>query len=245
MNQLTTNVKEYWNDNQLQIISNTIAPGLSAQELCLFGHICNRTKLDPFAKQIYAMKHGGRFTTIISIDGFRLIAERTGKYAPGKDTEFLYDKNEKLVGAKVFVKKLSQDGTWHEISATALLSEYSTGKANWVKMPHVMIEKCAEARALRRAFPADFSGLYGEEEMQQANVSELKEETITDDEYQKLWCYLEHSEELQFRIKNHMKQKYGHEDFTRMPKGLYPMALMRAKEEYMKNNEEEEVEYAS
>jgi len=164
---------QQWSKEQLDIVKRTIAPNLTDDELAIFAHICHRVRLDPFAKQIYAIKRGGKMCIQTGIDGFRLVAERSGKYAPGGDTEFMYDDNKRLTGAKVFVKKLTPDGTWHQISATAVLSEYNTHQGLWGKMPHVMIEKCAEARALRRAFPADLSGLYSEEEMEQADYSKM------------------------------------------------------------------------
>lgn len=161
-------IEKYWTLDQAKIIQSVIAPGLTSDELVVFAHICQKANLDPFAKQIYAIKRAGRMCVQTGIDGFRLVAERTGKYAPGGDTKFIYDDKGKLLGATVYIKKLTQDGTWHTISATALLSEYNPGMGLWKKMPHVMIEKCAEARALRRAFPADLSGLYTEEEMDQS-----------------------------------------------------------------------------
>ncbi len=117
-------------------------------------------------------KNTGRteLTTVTSIDGFRLIAERTGRYSPGRPTEILSDADGNLTGATVFVKKLTSDGTWHEVSETAFLCEYKPKGSShfWENMPSVMISKVAEVRALRRAFPDTFSGLYGEEEMAQA-----------------------------------------------------------------------------
>jgi len=166
-------IEQYWTPEQAQIVKRTIAPNLTMDEMVIFAHICQRVQLDPFAKQIYAIKRGGTMCIQTAIDGFRLVAERTGKYSPGQDTEFLTDDKGKLIGAKVYVKKQTADGTWHQISATALLSEYSPNSGLWGKMPSVMIEKCAEARALRRAFPADLSGLYTSDEMDQAQAPSM------------------------------------------------------------------------
>lgn len=193
----------------LQLVKQVLAPSLTDKELELFGKICNDKRLCPFQKQIYAIKRGGRMTILTAIDGFRLIAERSGKYAPGRDTEFLYDKSGCLIGAKVFVKKLVAE-TWHEVSATAFLCEYSTGQNLWTRMPHVMIEKCAEARALRRAFPAELSGLYASEEMEQADVEvtqepqtqpELQHEHISEPEWNALDTYLNGNEDLRNKLK--------------------------------------------
>lgn len=173
-------VQNYWTSEQEKIIVNTIAPGLNKDELKIFAHICSKVNLDPFSKQIYAIKRGGKMCIQTGIDGFRLIAERSGKYAPGAETKFVYE-DRKLVSATAFVKKLTADGTWHSVSATAYLEEYSTRQGLWAKMPRVMLEKAAEARCLRRAFPADLSGLYTEEEMDQADI-EIKNDPLINEE---------------------------------------------------------------
>ena len=67
-------------------------------------------------------------------------------------------------------------GGWAEVAFTdgkkpayveLALSDYSTGKSNWAKMPGVMIEKCAKAGAWRLAYPDEFGGMYTGEEMDQ------------------------------------------------------------------------------
>jgi phage recombination protein Bet len=165
-------------EDKLQLLKNTVCKGSSDAELQLFTHICNRTGLDPFAKQIYAIKRGDTMTIQTSIDGYRLIAERTRGYAPGRQPDFVMSDG-KLISATAYIRKQTDDGTWHEVAATAFFDEYvqrdRTGAPMqfWKKMPHTMLAKCAEALALRKAFPADFSGIYTREEMAQAeNVEE-------------------------------------------------------------------------
>ena len=201
---------EQFSEEQKAIIKNTIAPNLTDDQMSIFLHNCVRTGLDPFSKQIYGIARGGKLCIQVAIDGFRVIAERTGKYSPGEDTQFLYDQKGNLMGAKVFVKKMTPDGTWHQISATAFLKEYDPGQGLWRKMPHVMIEKCAEARALRRAFPSDLSGLYAEEEMDQAkeNKDEIVVKTprkeaarISEESFSALDSFINGSDELRKNLK--------------------------------------------
>lgn len=174
----------YFSRAQIDLIKRQIARGVTDDELQLFLYQCARTGLDPLSRQIYALerreKVGNEWVSRMSIqtgiDGFRLIAERTGRYAPGPEATFDYDAKGNLRKATAFVKKLTADGTWHEVSASAFWPEYvATNKEGrptriWAEKPHVMLSKCAESLALRKAFPAEMSGLYTAEEMDKANA---------------------------------------------------------------------------
>jgi phage recombination protein Bet len=167
--------------DKVELIKQTVAKGASDLELELFMHACKRTGLDPLMKQIYAIKRWNSaekkevmaFQT--GIDGYRLIADRTNRYAPGRAPEFQYNEHHEVISATAYVKKQTVDGEWHECSATAYWDEYvqttKDGKPTsmWLKMPHLMLAKCAEALALRQAFPAELSGVYTHEEMMQAD----------------------------------------------------------------------------
>lgn len=173
-----------WTEDKIKLLKNTICKGASDNELELFIHACKRSGLDPFMKQIHAVKrptynastksYEEQMSIQTGIDGYRLIAERTGRYAPGKAPTFQYDSNGNMISATAYVKKQTPDGTWHEISGEAFYEEYvarkkdGTPQSMWQK-PHIMLAKCAEALALRKAFPADLSGLYTKEEMDQAS----------------------------------------------------------------------------
>ena len=158
-------------DTKKDLIKRLFCKGCSDDELELFIHACQRTGLDPFMKQIYAIKRGPGMTIQTGIDGFRLIAERSGNYSPGKESTFTYDEKGALLSATSYIKKKTNDGQWHEIASTAYLEEYNAKQGLWNKMPRAMLSKCAEALALRRAFPAELSGLYSQEEMDQAVVT--------------------------------------------------------------------------
>lgn len=188
MNQVTTvpnaELSMQLSQDKIDLIKNTICKGATKDELELFLHACRRTGLDPFMKQIYAVKRYdgrlGRDTMTIqtAIDGYRLIAERTGRYSPGRETTYQYTAEGKILSATAYVKKMTSDGTWHEVAATAFFSEYAQVDKKgdptkfWKQMGHAMISKCAESLALRRAFPAELSGIYTKEEMTQAEVEQ-------------------------------------------------------------------------
>lgn len=150
-----------YNEEQVDIIRNTVAPDLNDNELKLFLTHAQRTGLDPFSRQIYAFKNKGRVSIGAYIDGLRLIADRTEKYAPGKETEYEVDGNGNLIAARAYVQKwMEGPRQFVEVSEVAYMDEFGQGGPTWAKMPRVMLAKCAEARALRRAFPAELSGLY-------------------------------------------------------------------------------------
>ena len=164
-----------WTPEQTQLISTTIAPGCTGDELRLFAYACQRTGLDPFSKQIYAIKRGGKMTIQAGIDGLRSIAERTGQldgsetYWCGEDGQWadVWLGSKPPAAAKTIIHR---KGSSHPFVGVARFADYNAGQGLWSKMPAAMIAKCSEALALRKAFPADLSGVYSTDEMQQAEV---------------------------------------------------------------------------
>jgi phage recombination protein Bet len=182
-NELIASEKEsdFMSPEKVDLIRKTICKDATNEELQMFFHACKKSGLDPLMKQIYFVKRGGKGAIQLGIDGYRLIADRTNRYAPGSESTFTYDKEGKLVSATAHVKKLTHDGTWHDISATAFYNEYKPAYQSdfWSNKPHIMLSKCAEALALRKAFPSELSGMYVKEELDQGQV--LDDDTITVD----------------------------------------------------------------
>lgn len=236
----------HFNQKQLDILKSSICRGVSNEEFEIFLMACMKTKLDPFMRQIYAVKRRARkpdgsfgevMTIQTGIDGYRLIAERTECYAPGEEPTFCYDESGNLISATAYIKKQTKDGTWHTVSASAYIDEYcQRGRDGqpmgmWVNMPRTMLAKCAEAQALRKAFPAEMSGVYTKEEMEQ---SEVITDKISPEQAIDLAMILEECDE---KYKNwvyeYMQKTFGSKQLSDVPANIYD----RMKTAAMKNME--------
>lgn len=144
-------------------------------------HVCQTTGLDPFKRQIHLIERQGKFTPQTSIDGFRIIRDRSKVY-DGDETFWCGDdgvwtdawlRSEPPTACKfvLYVK-----GRSHPVTAVARWSEYVQTKRDgsvtsmWQRMAAHMLAKVAEALAIRKAFPDDTGGLYTDDEMMQADV---------------------------------------------------------------------------
>jgi phage recombination protein Bet len=183
-------------DEQRALLARTLCQGATTDEMSLFFAICDRTGLDPFARQIYAVKRWDSrarrevMQTQVSIDGARLTAQRSNEYA-GQDGPYwcgadgvwkdVWLSSELPMAAKVGVMRR---GFAQPLYGVALFAEYAQRNkeghltAMWSKMPAVMIAKCAEMIALRKGFPAELSGLYAAEEMSQATTPAVEAEVV-------------------------------------------------------------------
>lgn len=142
-------------------------------EFDVFLMACKRLQLDPFANQISPVKLGGKMTIQVRIDGFRAIAERTGEYegrtpiqwtADGETWVDVWANKESPLAARVGVYR---KGFREAVYAVALTADYKGGGPWWNKSGGAhQIGKCAEALALRTAFPACLGGVYTTDEME-------------------------------------------------------------------------------
>jgi len=172
-----------FNEDQIALIKSQIAKDCNNNELELFLYQCKQTGLNPLTRQIYAIKRAGRMTIQTSIDGFRVIAERSGNYA-GQD-EPLWEDDEKGFPIKCTVKVYKFTPNFEQRYCAGVgvahFKEYYPSPMNLQKtMPHAMIAKVAEALALRKAFPQDLSGLYTSDEMNQADEAKVVEPVMVE-----------------------------------------------------------------
>lgn len=182
--------QNYWDDNQLAVLrASGIEDDVTKPELRAFLHECQRRKLDPFTRQIYLLgrwdkqKRRKVYRSQTSIDGFRLIARRAA------DASHETIENEDTLWC-------GPDGKWRDVwledeppaackfvvlrdgkrfPAVARFSGYVQLNRDgepmglWQKMPDNQIAKCAEALALRKAFPEELGSLYTDDELAQAD----------------------------------------------------------------------------
>ena len=188
-------------DEQRKIIRQTIAKEASEIEFEYFMTTCERSGLDPLKGQIYLGKRKNSDTNAIErmpvtkIDGFRSIAERSKKYAgqigpfwseDGVNWLEVWLKPTPPPAAKVqvirhdFKEPMTAVARYETYKQTYFKDGQTRLGPVWTKMPDLMLAKCAEALALRRAFPDELGGLYTSDEMGQALNNDLDANNSSD-----------------------------------------------------------------
>jgi len=166
-----------FNDTQLAALAQIGVDTNRPADVAVFFHQAKRTGLDPFNREIYMITRKGKPTIQTGIDGFYKIANRAARANGGtwgipetlwcgEDGQWrdVWLSKKAPAAAKVTVER---DGS--KFTVVAVTDEYKAQGPLWEKMPARMVAKCAEALAIRKAFPGDLSGLYTSEEMMQAD----------------------------------------------------------------------------
>lgn len=175
---LTTD-QAWWSEKQIAALQQLGVEGATNGDLAVFMHVAQRTGLDPFARQIHMIERQGKWTIQTGIDGFRLVArravDRAGETLAIGPSEWCGDdgawrdvwlSNDPPAAARVTVYRNGQ-----AFPGTALWREYVQTRRDgnvthmWATRGAGQLAKCAEALALRKAFPMDLAGVYTTDEL--------------------------------------------------------------------------------
>lgn len=196
---VTTDQTE-WTEQQLAVLRSAgVSEEVTPAELAAFLHECQRTRLDPFTRQIYLIGRYDNqlkrkvFRSQTGIDGYRVIAHRVVRE---EQAELEYEETlwcghdgvwrdvwlseQPPAAAKVVVLKNGK-----RFPSVATLAEYAARYPDgnpypmWRRMPANQLAKCAEALALRKAFPQDLAGIYTAEEMEQAEARDSQQPVVS------------------------------------------------------------------
>lgn len=168
-----------YDKSRLKMLKALVPESAKLQDYLYLATKAKEYDLDPLSREIMLSrtwdkeKNAYHHHLIIGIEGQRRIADRTGEYCPGRETEYRYKEDTgELLSATVYVLRYhAKSGAWHEIAETAFYDEYvvkrKDGRPNqfWERMPKSQLAKCAEARALRRGFPDKLGGTYAPDEL--------------------------------------------------------------------------------
>ena len=175
-----------FNSQEIDLLKRVIVPSnTSNSEFELFVKYCMKTKLDPFSRQIYAIKtRSGQFMIQTAIDGFRVTAQETGEYrgqvgpfwcGPDGIWKDVWLSKTNPVAAKVGALRL---GFAEPLYAVARFDSYVVKSNAWEKMPDLILAKCAEALALRKAFPNELSGVYTNDEISEKDDGQTVQPSV-------------------------------------------------------------------
>jgi phage recombination protein Bet len=161
---------DFDNAKVVATLKATVAQGLTDAEFLLFAEHCKSTRLNPFKRDVWAIKVNGRLQLMTGINGYWTTANRHDQFdgyeegyisKDGQELPDTYAGND-YIGAWCKVHRKDRK---MPAKGVAFMAEYNKGHGNWKTMPRVMIMKCAESIALRKAFPQELNGTYTAEEM--------------------------------------------------------------------------------
>jgi phage recombination protein Bet len=188
--------EEFFPAAQADLLRRTLGASLSASHFEHFVHVARRLRLDPLARQIIALERTDSYgrpslSIQVTIDGARLVAERHGQYAgqlgpywcgpDGVWKDAWLDAAPPAAAKVAVLRRDFAEPLWAVGRFSSYAQTTSSGQLArpWRVMPDIMLAKCAEALALRKAFPAELAGIYTPDEMGQADMgqADLREPT--------------------------------------------------------------------
>ena len=161
----------------IKVLESSLYPGAASNSISMVIGYCKTAGLDPMQKPVHIVplwdSKAGRMRDVImpGVGLYRIQAARTNQYAGVSEPEFGPDITENIGGVeitypqwcKVSVKRRLISGEIVEFPAVERWKENYAVKggkeksiapnAMWSKRPYGQLNKCAEAQALRKAFP--------------------------------------------------------------------------------------------
>lgn len=175
-------VKKYLVRGRSEFVTN--------QELVMFINTCKMQKLNPLANgEVYLIKYDKEAPAqmVVGKDAYTKRAFINPNYIGKEDGITVLRGNqivqkagcclypqEVLIGGwcRVFYERKGKERVaFREVA----LDEYNTQKSNWKSKPSTMINKVAIAQCIRDAFPADYEGLYSEDELVASGVINVED----------------------------------------------------------------------
>lgn len=169
--------KSIW-DSQITEIRNAFAPELNDTQFTMFVELGRSLQLNPFKREIWAVKYKDQVSVFVGRDGYRKVAQEQADYN-GHLVEAVYS-NDRI---KVSNGHLEHEfnlferghltGAYCEVYRRGIdvpfrvmvrLDEYKKNFGNWQSMPETMIKKVAESQALRQAYQGLLGGTYHDAE---------------------------------------------------------------------------------
>jgi len=174
----TTQLINYQDLKMVETLRNTVARDLTDPEFQLFAEICKSSGLNPFKREVWAIKTGGRLHVTTGINGYMAIANNHPQY-DGMEIEVEMTADRPV---RAICKVHRKDRKFPSVGV-ALMSEFGKSSPVWVQMPTVMLTKVAKCIALREAFPQELNGTYSEDEVPEYIVAAAPPPPIKNPEY--------------------------------------------------------------
>ncbi len=198
---------DFLSKDEVALLKRSMLSKYPDDEQETFIRICQRTRLDPFTKQLYATRryqkvrdeHGDTkkvptLVPVTGIMGLTAVAERTHDYDgceiawSAKDgewkAEWLREEAPEAARCIVYHKRRTHPevgiARWNSYVGQQWNNEKKQWEITdfWDRMGDYMLAKCAKAQALRGAFPDQLSNIYIREELD-SNITDIDTETET------------------------------------------------------------------
>lgn len=236
-----------FNNSQVELIKNTVAKGATNDELEMFMYLATQYNLDPFKKEIWFMKYGGKTTIMTSRDGYLKYAQLNSEFeglisfVVREGDVFEIDASEYKVVHRFGTKRGLILGAWSRCDrkgkkpfiAYVEFDEYNKKQNVWNSYPSAMIQKVAEVFVLKRAF--GINGLVTKEEMDSGEVTESV--YISEDDARALFAIAEKDQ----LIVRQVLDEYGFEGSSDITKFMYENVCNRIMELVQDKKKKEEV----